>query len=838
MSKYLVTKISLFFLILSLGSCNIYRKIPEGKYLLRRNKIIVNGEKEKSAKAEALILQTPNTTVFGYPILADIYTIADQNPDLTYYKWIKKHQGTYNFLRKAFSRKQVIQLQQYYKGINNVIKEIGEPPVYVDSSRIKKTAKRLKFHYISNSYLDATQHYEIEKIDEYKANVIYKIDRKNSYTLQKFGYKISSPALQELYKKHKKKNEIHVGKKYERRDFVAERTRLSRLFRNNGIYHFQPSYIKFDLVFDSIHQQRNLEAHLKIPDRNIQKGDSTLVVPFLKYQIKNVNVYISGEKNPNLNMMRDSVEYEGIHLHSTNEKLRYRPKALTQSIFIRKGELYSDLARLRTHRQLMSLQNFKQAYVQYIENEKDTTLTANIFLIPEKRYGIKGSGDATHSNIHDLGLKASASVSAKNLFRGAEILNLSFSVMTAASKESMSLRDNFFDVRELELAATLNFPRILFPYLNRYIPKYMMPKTRLTFLTNTQTNIGLDRRKYAGIFGYEWKPAKEKTHKIDLLNLEFITNLNAKNYYKIYSNTYDRLSAIASGLGQTIAPETANQFIVNQLNDASFCAANPNICTDLRNIKEREQRITQNIFIISNTYDYLLDTRVNPLDNNFFLLETYFELAGSVLSPLGRIFNLPKNDLGQRTINNVPYAEYIKTNFNYIKHWDFKNKNVLAYRIFFGVAIPYGNSRSIPFVSSYFGGGSNDIRAWRAYSLGPGTTAGLNEFNEANLKFTTNLEYRFPLAGYFHGAVFVDAGNIWNLNNNATDSRGDFKGFESLRDIAAGTGVGLRVDFDYFIFRFDFAFKTYDPSKPLSGRWFNKESLRKSVFNFGINYPF
>ncbi len=835
------TKILLFFLIGSLSSCNLYRKIPPGKYLLRKNEVLVDGRKEKSDEIESLIIQRPNTAVFGYPYLADIYMLADQHPDYTYYRWIKKNKKTYRFLEKLISRKQIVQLQRYYKDINKVIKNIGEPPVFIDTNKIKLSAKRLKFHYISKSYLDTQLKYDIDTISKHKANVIYNIKRNEPYFIKKYEQEITSAYLQKLYEKTKSRSYIKINQPYDRENFVKEKERLTNLYRNKGVYHFQPSYVNFDLVFDSIQNKHDLEAYLHIPNRTITKEDTVYTLPFLPYRIKDVNVYLSKTKQFDPNKKQDSAHFENVNIYAIGDRLRYKPKLLTHSIFIKKGKLYSDQDRLRTHRLLMSLQNFKQAYIEYVENEKDTTLTTNIYLIQEKRFSWKGSIDFTHSNIHDFGIKGGMSFSAKNLFRGAEVLNTSLYLMTASSKSINNSDENLFDVSELGADITLRFPRLLLPFgLSKYIPKYMLPKTYITFLSNTQNNIGLDRSKYAGIFGFEWRPIKERKFKVDLINYEFITNKKKEKYFQIYTLAYDQLEELMSSIGEDITPETADIVINAKLTDIAFCTSNPDICKELKIIQEREKRITQNIFILSNKFDFYYDSRKHPLQSDFYLFNSTFELAGSMLSVFSRTLNLPKNEYEQYTINGVPYAEYFKTDLSFVRHWQLHKEHILAYRAFIGYAIPYGNSHSIPFVSSYFAGGSNDIRGWRAYSLGPGTSGGPNEFNEANFKLTSNLEYRFPIAGYFKGALFADAGNIWNIDNGETDEESRFHGLSSLKDVALATGFGLRIDFTYFIIRFDLAFKTYDPSKPLNERWINlrNTSIYDGVLNLGISYPF
>ena len=841
MHKNLITKISLFLLLISISSCNIYRKIPPGKYLLKKNIVLVDSNKVKKEEVTSLILQQPNTHLLGiYPIWADIYMFADQHPEQTFIKWVHTHPKTAKTLEKTISRKQMIQLLLYYKHLNNIIKEIGEPPVFIDTLKSKKSAARLRYYYVNHGYLEAEAGYKMEPVNKYEGKVFYNIKRHDPFYVRKYEQDIQSPYLKELFDRYRDQSKIKIGKIFNRLDFEEEKERLTNLYRNKGVYHFQPSYIKFDLVFDTLNKKRDLEAYLNIPKRTVIKGDSVYTVDFVPYRIKDVNLIITKKKKFELDRPRDSARYDGVNIYSLDDKLRYKPGVLANSIFIKKGKLYSDEDRLRTHRLLMNLRNFKQVYIQYKEHEKDSALTANIFLISDKKFAFKTSIDITHSNIHNLGLKGGLEFSAKNLFGGAEVLNLSSYLMVASSKTLNNSHEKFFDVSELGTNLTLNFPRLLLPFgLSKYIPKYMLPRTHLTFLANTQNNIGLDRSKYVGILGYEWRPVKQKKYKVDLLNLEFITNKRPDKYFEIYTLSFDQLQAIANELGQVVTVETADEFIEQTLSDTNLCNSRPDICMDLKSIKERKQRITQNIFIISNKFDYYLDSRKNILQQDFHLFNLTFELAGSALKPFAKLFDFPRNELGQYTINNVPFAEYVKLDLTYIKHWQMHKDHILAYRTFVGMAFPYGNSKNIPFTSSYFAGGSNDIRAWRAYTLGPGTTGGPNEFNEANLKLTTNLEYRFPLGGYFKGALFTDAGNIWNYKNNETDPRSTFKGLSSLKDIAVGVGVGLRVDFTYFIIRFDLAFKAYDPSLPPGQRWvLNKASLGNSVLNLGISYPF
>jgi outer membrane protein assembly factor BamA len=199
---------------------------------------------------------------------------------------------------------------------------------------------------------------------------------------------------------------------------------------------------------------------------------------------------------------------------------------------------------------------------------------------------------------------------------------------------------------------------------------------------------------------------------------------------------------------------------------------------------------------------------------------------------------MKKKQDGKYEIFNLEYSEYIKTEFDYIKHWDLSKEKVFAVRTFFGIAIPFGNSNNIPFSRSYFSGGSNDNRAWQPYSLGPGSSGAVNDFNEANMKIACSGEFRFKILGPLKGALFADAGNIWNVLDNVVDEKSTFKNLKDIKEIALGSGFGLRYDLSFFVVRFDFGFKTYNPASEIGRRWFKDYNFAHTVLNFGINYPF
>jgi hypothetical protein len=267
-------------------------------------------------------------------------------------------------------------------------------------------------------------------------------------------------------------------------------------------------------------------------------------------------------------------------------------------------------------------------------------------------------------------------------------------------------------------------------------------------------------------------------------------------------------------------------------------ASTPEQFKEVSNIEDRRVRLTENNLIFASNFTITKNNRAGIRDNKFYQIRLKLESAGLLLSGASGIIPFNKNDAGDKLVFGVPYSQYVKTEVDYIKYWDLQHSNVIAFHSFFGIAVPYGNANSIPFVRSYFAGGSNDNRGWNPYSLGPGRTKAINDFNEANLKLAFNVEFRFPIAGDIKGALFADAGNIWNIWDNVDDPDATFNGLTSLQDIALGTGFGLRYDFSYFVFRVDFGFKTYNPAEEISKRWFRDYNFANGEIQIGINYPF
>ncbi|NRT16087.1 outer membrane protein assembly factor BamA [Flavobacterium sp. 28A] len=853
--KKISAKISLFILIgIIISACNTEKRVPDGKMRLVKNKIVVNDKVTSEENAYNQLYQKPNSTfVLGYPLRLNLYNLANLNPDSTYLAKFKNHPGLYERQSKFLSAKQVDRLGKsfLYHGIHEFLKKVGEPPAIIDTSKTFKSVTRLKYYYFNKGYFDVTTSYKLDTIKNKKAKISYLIDTKKPYLLDSLKTTISTPVLDSLYKTQVSNSLIKSGMQYKTADFDEEKNRIATHFRNNGAYYFQPTYVSFNI--DTINKVNKANVNLIINDYTYQNKDSTTTEPFKLYKISDVNIYTDYVTNKSNQVFKDSVTYKNFNLYS-QEKLKYKPYAIADAIFITKGSKYADFKTVLTTRYLNNLKIFNYPSIQYEVDKRDSTassLIAKIYLTPRKKYSFGAFFDITHSNIQDIGISLSPSITIRNVFNGAETLELSGRANIGSSKDLANPNNQFFNVSEYGADLKLSIPRIFLPFsTERIIPKSMIPSTLMSLGLARQTNIGLDKENFTGAVTYNWNPKRNNTARFDLFNAQFVRNLNPDNYFNVYGSSYDALNAIGKTYNtiNDYFDNTTDKNLIIQSGTTGFTNAVLNNSTGLtstdddyqsvKSIEERRVRLTENDFILATSFTYTKTTKKDLQDKTFYLFKTKIESAGSLLSLIADATNQSVNANGNREIFNLEYSEYIKTEFDYIKHWDLTKEKVLAIRSFFGIAIPFGNSDNIPFSRSYFSGGSNDNRAWQPYSLGPGRSGAVNDFNEANMKIALSAEFRFKILGDFKGALFVDGGNIWNVLDNVTDEKSTFNGFKSLKDIAVGSGIGLRYDLNFLVVRFDFGFKTYDPANETEKKWFRDYNFGNSVLNFGINYPF
>lgn len=844
------TKIVLILLTAVLiSACDAVKKVPANRHLLTKNKLVVDGKTVNDEEIVAQIVQQPNSAIFGYKLRLHMYNLAKTNTDSIFRAKYTKDPEKYYRKAKWLSKKQVDRLGKsfWYSGWHKFLIKTGEAPVIIDTLKTNRSIKRLKAHYFNEGYFDAAAQFKISYNDKKRGAIDYNVTKGEPTILDTISRKIESKVIDSLYLTIRNKSKIKIGQQYKTENFDAERSRLTSYFRNRGIYHFQQQNILFEIDTTS----KKAPVIITINNKEYKTGDSIKSKPFEIYRIGEVDIYTYEPATRNKKQFIDSTQYKNFNIYST-EKLRYRSKALTDAVFIQKDSLFSDDNRTLTLRSLSNLRIFEYPNIEYVQDTVTKTLKAKIHLTAKDKYSFKANADFTHSNIMDFGIAGSASFSIRNIFRGAEILELGIRSNIGSSKDLANPDNRFFNLSEVGADLRLTFPRLFSPFnTDKIIPKWMFPNSLISLGFAKQTNIGLDKENLTSTISYNWTPKKNTDVKFDLVNLQYVKNINIDNYFNVYNSSYNRLNDLARIYntdptledpvsGDLIIPNGANGFIDQALSTTSFPGLDPssNDYRSIKSIKERKDRLTENNLIFASNFSYSKNNKSDFFDKQFYSFRGKIETAGNFLTLVSSAANQPKNEDGTRDLFGLIYSQYIKTDLEFIRHWDLKHDKSIAFRSFFGIAIPYGNSKSVPFSRSYFAGGTNDNRAWQSYSLGPGSSGGLNDFNEANMKIALNAEFRFKFFGDLNGAIFADCGNIWNVLDNETDETKIFSGLKSLESLALGTGMGVRYDFKFFIIRFDYGFKTYNPALTTGDRWFREMRFDKGVLNIGINYPF
>ena len=837
------------FITILIASCSVTKKLNVEEKLITKQTYELNGKKLKQDPITILSKTSVNKKTLGFPLKLMIYNLSNSNPEEDFDKWLNKNKKRKIKLEKLISSKQVDQLKKYKIGFNNWLREIGEPPSLYDSIKINLTNKLFKQYYDNLGYYNSKSKSIVSETKNKKINIKYKITTGERFLIDSIANIISSKDIDSIYRTYKNESLIKKGEPFEVEKLNLERERLINLFSNNGIYNFQQRSIRFKAFKDSSGIDKKIPILLEIKNSKIRDQEVLLDIPYVIKKIKSLSVYVNNPEQ-NFGIFTDSISVDSLKIFSVG-KLKYNPRVITSGIAIKKNNPYRLEDRKKTYNFFNELQIFKYPSITYKDNDSDSTkLDTEIYLVPKEKFSLGFDFDLSHSNIQDIGVSIGSSIISRNIFRGAEILEFGVKGSVGSSRDVAEEKSSFFNLFEVGLDLGLRVPRPIAPrFLKRiYFDKFYV-KTRMLLGVSVQENIGLDRQTFTGNFEYYWKSNKTRSLNLKLVDIEYVDNRATNNYFNVYRNSYERLNNISKTIiglksayfntdGNLSIPTGTDNFINDVLNLNTQISLDDEIYSNILNINERKNRLTANNFIVGSSFTFSKNNQESILDENFSQFKFKSEFVGNLLSFGMKIGKIKPNENGYREIFNLAPSQYFKGEIDYIKHWSVGFKKVFAFRTFLGIAIPFGNSNFIPFTRSYYAGGSNDNRAWQAYKLGPGSSSRFNEFNEANFKIAFNIEYRYPIIKRLNGAFFIDTGNIWNFKNNISDMDQVFNGLRDLNELAIGSGLGLRYDFDYFIFRLDTGFKTYDPSLTKEDRWFSQMSLKKAVFNVGINFPF
>ena len=663
-------------------------------------------------------------------------------------------------------------------------KKLGEKPVYQLDVETYEVEKLLLNRLENRGFFYSSASSKFEEKDK-KASVSYQVKVPNPYRMASYQVDSLPHPLNQEIREIVKKTALKKDMRFDLSAMKFERERINFNLKDKGYYNFDDQFIIFEADTNRYTNKRfDLFLGLKkeVPKKSI--------VP---YKINKVNIYTNYE-------IADSIKTETIRYNEKNfiqKEVVFKPKYLDPFITLEEGQYYNPEISKNTARRLSTIGAYKYVNIQYKEmdslaNDSLGILEANIYLSPLNKRAIRAELQLLTKSNNFTGPALALTYSNRNLFGGGETMNISTKVgyETQLGGVDATGRSSI----ELGLKNELIFPRVLFPVkINEDFFEYAIPKTKMS--------LGVDYLKrtnlYAlisgsALFGYIWDANRFITHEINPIST---------NYTELLNTT----------------PEFEQILDENPFLRRSF-----------------EQQ-----FISGLTYSFTYNGMVDAQRKNQFYFNGTLDVAGNAIS----IFGKEKNPDTPKTFLGLAYAQYAKADMDLHYHYKIKNEHMIAARIFAGYGFAYGNSNVVPFVKQYFSGGPYSVRAFRIRGLGPGTyneedsaTTG-NFFDKTgNIRLEANVEYRFPIWSFFKGAIFADAGNIWNSKENPAFGGKDKFTSNFINELGMGAGLGLRVDIQSFVIRFDLAAPFHDPSLPKGERF--KFDLKLPILNFGIGYPF
>jgi len=866
--KYLTAKIILFAIsFFVVYSCSTTKKVPEGQYLLTKNKFEFEG-KEKPFKSDLqdYVKQRPNAgALFGLlPLKLMLYNSVPAKFDTTFQEY-------YDLTKKKRNRKSLDSLLvknglDEYAGrslwLKRFIFNTGEPPVILDSSLSAFSQENLEKFYFDRGYFDAqvSSSHDLDSAAQ-KAKVIYDIAPGEESVIQSYSYKIADSTVNNYYRRLVRDNKnIKVGDRYDMKNFQAERDRIVDFLRNRGYYHFNENGDAIEFTADTTQSDKQLDITLLMPAEKVDSAHISKI--FKRYRYGEIHLYPDsdpvkqGQPKP---VYFDTV-YEGYHLHYVNPEMKFRPKFFTDAMVIRDSALYRYNSEVQTKRNISKREGIGLTSYKNDTIPNDTIINVEIHFKPKKKYDLFYGAELSWSEFMNFGVTPRVSLVARNLFRGGENLETTLRGTLGNVNKKFSDDGSFFNAFEMAFQTKLSFPYLLFPVnTDGIFPKRYFKQTDLRLGATLQRNIGLGRVTYGTGLDYNISFRDTHSHLISILNTEFVNNMQQENYFNVFegdntikNNFFDQYYFMYNpniGAQYEQGQLTDDEVISMIYNDDDFLNSlhgqGLEALSVFENMNFRKQTISQNVLISSMIYQYTLNQSERRRVKNPWFFRGRVELAGNILSLLDNTFRFKKTETGagkeSGMVFNVPYSQFVKFDVDVRKYFYLTSNSTLATRAFLGIIQPYGNTDFIPFVRSYTAGGANDVRAWAAATLGPADfpryEGGDDVFAIEKMKLLFSAEYRFNIFSRINGAFFVDAGNIWGTDKDNELTLFRFKDF--YKELGIGSGVGIRLDLTYLLLRLDFAYKIHDPSYPEGDRWrFENINLLRPRLAFGINYPF
>lgn len=676
------------------------------------------------------------------------------------------------------------------KGLRHWLKtKVGEPPILYSQVDLEYNKSILQNFGENNGYFNI-QTSANSTIKGKKATAEYIVNPRKQYKIREVKFPTDSSVISTAVRNTRRRSLLKKDNGYSLDVIKEERVRIDARLKEKGFFYFNPDYLKVQIDSTVADHQVDLIVKVKRETPNLSQT---------QFKINKIIVY------PNYSIGSDSIKSGSDAIEKYNdftiidpEKL-FRPRIFDRTLYFKKEDLYNRTDHNLSLNRLVNLGTFKFVKNQFkVSDTIGNYLDAYYYLTPLPKKSIRLEVLAKTNSANYTGTELNLNWSNRNTFRGAELLTIS---AFGGVEVQVSGQNNGFNVYRFGTEANLVWPRFISPFKLKP-SKSFLQKTKATIGYEFQNRIQLySLQTFKGSFGYLWKANQRKEH---LLNITEITYASPQNVTPLYQEKI---------------------------------VANPSL-----------GKVIQKQLIFGPTYSFTYTNTLEKKRKNTFYYKGTLNLSGNITG-LATGANIKKGDTVK--VFGVPFSQFVKIENEFRHYLKLGEDSQLASRIIVGAGFAYGNSDEMPFIKQFFIGGTNSLRAFRARSIGPGSyngSANTSSFlpdQSGDLKLEFNTEYRAKIYGLVKGALFVDAGNIWLMNNNPNKPGSQFSE-KFLKEIAVGVGAGLRFDLSFLILRTDLAFPIRKPYLPDGQRWvldqinFGNGTWRKEnlVFNLAIGYPF
>lgn len=827
--------------IMVLASCHPTRKLKENEILLIKSQVNDKSSELQKDEVEKFIRQKPNRKLLrlfnfhvGWYNMFNNEKIASRKvkrnnrfDKINSQRIIRNDLKNEKRKKQGFKPKKLKLKDKEKPTLVENLRDIGEEPVLLDSFQTQISRSQIEKYYKAEGYFDVgvKDSIKIKRAKKYiflrckihkTSKVLYNVNPGKPYLIKNLKYQIEDDQLSYYIFNDTINCLIKKGKRYDTDNLQNERERIVKVQKNNGYFQFNQDYIYYLVDTSSVDKTAEITLVIKkFAYRPENRIDTLVYRNHFRYYIDQIYLIPDADFMNRNTIYKDTVLfYDFIFL--SNGPLKYKKNDIADKIsFYRRGLFNYDQSE-DTYKRLSDLNTFRNVNIQYkpINNESEW-LRCFVYLTPvvKQNFSIETEGSNTSGN---FGMAGSFVYQNNNTFRGAEVLELKLRGGLTAQKNFDTENDitevstGDYGIPLLKAFNTFQFgpelnvyvPKQLFPFTFFHFSKNASPKTIFTSSLNYQQNSKYIRTLTNFSYGFQFRTKKTIRSNIVPLEINMI-KADLRPFFE------DQLN------------QSTDQFLKYSFADHITTISRYTFTYNDQGIIYNDKKQPRKVF----TY-----------------FKTNIESSGNILRAAYNLSGVKKDTLDRYLIFNIPFSQFLRIDLDYRLYKNFEKGGKIAFRINGGIGKPLNNLRVLPYEKSFFAGGPNSIRAWRARTVGPGSydqTQDVNFDKIGDLQIELSLEYRFKIYKFLHGAWFIDMGNVWLRKPDKYKPGADFAFDRFYKEFATGFGYGLRADFSFFILRLDGAVQIYDPSEIESQRFvIQTKGLKTFLLNFGIGYPF